>query len=137
MEFAFSADPIDETLVFQGRGTEISQVLVNLLNNADDAISKMPEKWIKLSVQNRSDWLEIRVTDSGHGIPPGDQKKLFQPFFTTKEIGKGTGLGLSISHGIVKNHGGELTLDTTSPNTCFVVRLPALKSVAVKSRNIA
>ena len=53
----FSADPIDEKLVFYGRGTEISQVLVNLLNNADDAISKLPEKWITLSVQNENDWL--------------------------------------------------------------------------------
>ena len=133
----FSADPIDEKLAFQGRGTEISQVLVNLLNNADDAIGKLPEKWIKLSVQGNAEWLEILVTDSGNGIPPEFQKKLFQPFFTTKEIGKGTGLGLSISHGIVKNHGGELTIDSSSPNTCFLVRLPAHKLAKAKSKRVA
>jgi C4-dicarboxylate-specific signal transduction histidine kinase len=133
----FFMDPIDEKLTFQGRGTEISQVLVNLLNNADDAISKMPDKWISFTVQSEEKWLEFRVTDCGSGIPAEVQKSLFQPFFTTKEIGKGTGLGLSISHGIVQHHGGELKLDSQCPNTCFVLRLPKLQESMAQKKNAA
>jgi signal transduction histidine kinase len=68
--------------------------------------------------------LEVSVTDSGKGIPKAIRDKLMQPFFTTKGIGKGTGLGLSISRGIVHSHNGVLEVDTSCPNTRFVVRLP-------------
>lgn len=109
---------------FEGREVEISQVLLNLLNNSYDAILPLKEKWIELSVSDLSDAVEISVTDSGPGISPEVRKKLFQPFFTTKEIGKGTGLGLSVSTGLVEGHNGTLTLDTSGFNTRFVVRLP-------------
>ncbi len=117
-------DPFDETLSFDGRATEISQVLLNLLNNAHDAISSLKERWVRISAVDKSDWLEIQVTDSGQGVPSDFQTKIFQPFFTTKEIGKGTGMGLSISRGIVQGHGGELRLDSTCSNTRFVIHLP-------------
>ncbi|RZA04517.1 MAG: HAMP domain-containing histidine kinase, partial [Proteobacteria bacterium] len=67
---------------------------------------------------------EIRVIDSGEGISPEIYRKIFQPFFTTKEIGKGTGMGLSISLGIAEAHHGRLYIDESSPNTCFVLELP-------------
>lgn len=94
---------------------EISQVLLNLLNNAVDAVHSLPEKWIELSVTETGKFWEIAVTDSGRGIPPNIREKMGQPFFTTKEVGKGTGLGLSISRGIVGAHGGHLALDAESP----------------------
>lgn len=116
-------------LTFEGRETEISQVLLNLLNNAHDAIAKEQDRWIKVEVLNDEHFIEIHVTDCGKGISQEVRDKMFQPFFTTKEIGKGTGMGLSISSGIVRKHGGELWLNTESKNTSFVVRLPKRHTV--------
>lgn len=106
------------------RSTQISQVLLNLLSNAKDAIASLDEKWIKVEVRDLGDNLEISVTDSGKGISQQVQEKMMQPFFTTKEVGRGTGLGLSISKGIVEGHGGSLSFDPSSPNTRFVLILP-------------
>jgi len=111
-------------ICFEGRATEVSQVILNLLNNAHDAISNSKEKWIKISVVDQNDFVNIRITDCGDGVPSNVREKIFQPFFTTKEIGKGTGMGLSISAGIIEGHRGKLKLDTQCPNTCFVVELP-------------
>ena len=118
---------IPADLYFEGRSTEISQVLLNLLNNAYDAIQDQKEKWVKISVSDSTDSLEVRVTDSGSGISPDVVKKMYQPFFTTKEIGKGTGLGLSLAIGIVQNHRGKLFLDSENKNTCFVIFLPKVQ----------
>ena len=106
------------------RAGEIVQVLLNLLNNAYDAISESSEKWIKVELKKEPKSIAIWVTDSGGGIPTEVQKKIMQPFFTTKEVGKGTGLGLSISRGIIESHHGQLILDTSSANTCFIIKLP-------------
>lgn len=106
------------------RQTEISQVILNLLNNSYDAVLNLPEKWVELRVENKKDQLVISITDSGRGISKEVQSKIFQPFFTTKEVGKGTGLGLSISKGIVEAHFGKFYLDETSPNTKFVIQFP-------------
>ncbi|MBK7891876.1 MAG: PAS domain S-box protein [Bdellovibrionales bacterium] len=109
---------------FECRPTQISQVLVNLLNNAFDAAKDRPERWVKLDAETFGDFVQICVTDSGAGIPPEIQDKVMQPFFTTKSIGEGTGLGLSISLGIVSSHDGKLSIDKTCPNTRFVILLP-------------
>jgi C4-dicarboxylate-specific signal transduction histidine kinase len=107
------------------RGVEISQVLLNLLNNAYDAIHSLKEKWIKIEVvESEHEMVNIMVTDSGGGLSPEVQQKLMQPFFTTKAIGKGTGLGLSISKGILEAHHGRLVYDNKCPNTRFVIELP-------------
>jgi signal transduction histidine kinase len=119
-----TVEEFDKRLQIEGRAAELSQVLLNLLNNAHDAIANFQEKWIRISVHEQAHWVEIHVTDSGKGIPAEAQKKIFQPFFTTKEIGKGTGMGLSISSGIVRSHEGELRLNSRSPHTCFVIHLP-------------
>ena len=122
-------DDFDSTLSFEGRAVEISQVLLNLLNNAHDAIAGLSENWIKISVINESEWIIIQVTDSGRGIPIKARDKIFHPFFTTKEVGHGTGMGLSVSVGIIKRHGGELTLDPQCPNTRVVIRLPKKQTI--------
>lgn len=106
------------------RPGEITQVLLNLLNNSYDAIDDLSTKWIQVEMKDDQDFIYVRVTDSGGGISADVQKKLMQPFFTTKEVGKGTGLGLSISRGIVESHGGKITLDQSSQNTCFLISLP-------------
>jgi signal transduction histidine kinase len=125
-------DPFSSELCFEGRETELSQVLLNLLNNAFDALVTHPkegpkerqEKWIRITARDLGSRVEIRVTDSGSGIPAEIQRKLFQPFFTTKEVGKGTGQGLSISFGILRAHQGELVLDDKAAHTSFVIRVP-------------
>lgn len=115
------------------REVQISQVLLNLLSNACDAIAAQPEKWIKIEAVRVGGNIRILITDSGHGLPAHVQKKLFQPFFTTKEIGKGTGLGLSISKGIMDVHQGSLTCDTTCPNTRFIIECPAAPASAAQA----
>lgn len=110
------------------RPTEISQVILNLLNNACDAVLELTERWIAIDVLKKGDSVQIRITDSGHGISAEVQEKIMQPFFTTKPFGKGTGLGLSISKGIIESHKGKLTIDNSGPNTCFVITLPIHQS---------
>lgn len=116
--------PISSELAVMCRPSQISQALLNLLNNAYDAVEHMPAPWVETDVLDLGDAIAIRVTDSGRGIPEDVKKSLMQPFFTTKPVGKGTGLGLSISHHILGKHGGQLSVDEKSENTRFVMTLP-------------
>lgn len=117
-------EPFPKDLTLTCRATLLQQVVINLVNNAIDAVHTLPEKWVRISVQTSGQHLEIRVTDSGHGIPKEIRDKLFEPFFTTKDVGRGTGLGLSISKRIIEEHGGTLQIASDCPNTCFIARLP-------------
>jgi C4-dicarboxylate-specific signal transduction histidine kinase len=111
------------------RATQISQVILSLLNNSFDAIQNVEDKWIKLEVKQRTDnKVNIIVTDSGAGIPKEVADKIMQPFFTTKDIGKGTGLGLSISIGIIHEHAGTLMLDEDSKFTRFTITLKTVEN---------
>lgn len=103
--------------------SHLNQVFLNLLSNAADAI---PGKG-RIDVTGRvdGDSVEIEVTDSGTGIPPEIQDRLFEPFFSTKPVGQGTGLGLSISFGIVRDHGGTISAKSEpGRGSTFTVRLP-------------
>jgi len=106
------------------RPVQISQILLNLLANAFDAVHGLKEKWVKVDVTMDEHKIYLRVTDSGRGIAPDLAERLFDPFFTTKDVGKGTGLGLSISKGLAESNGGQLFFDSKSPNTSFVLALP-------------
>ncbi len=106
------------------RSVQVTQVFVNLLNNAYDAISKFDERWVRFEFKETDTEVEIRIVDSGKGIPESVQTKMMQPFFTTKDVGKGTGLGLSISRGIIEDHHGSFYFDSHATNTSFVVILP-------------
>jgi len=102
---------------------QIGQVVMNLLMNAAHSIQS--EGLITLSAAQLEDSVEISVTDNGCGISAEHLERIFEPFFTTKEAGRGTGLGLAISNDIVKKHGGELLVESTSgKGTTFTVRLP-------------
>ncbi len=103
---------------------EIEQVLVNLVNNAIDAVKTQDEKWVRISVTAERANLVLRVRDSGTGIPCAVADKLFQPFFTTKPVGHGTGLGLSIVKGILDQYGATISLLRSEPNTCFEILIP-------------
>jgi len=89
-------DPICEDLTVEARAVEICQVILNLLNNARDAIGSLESQWIRISTVETAATVEIQVTDSGAGVPLDVREKIFEPFFTTKCVGKGTGIGLSI-----------------------------------------
>jgi PAS domain S-box-containing protein len=115
----------DYEVYITGRASQLLQVLINLLNNAFDAVEKLEDKWVEIKVSSNNGICTISVTDSGRGIPQDILNKMMTPFFTTKEVGKGTGLGLSISRAIIEEHHGKLYYDTTSPNTRFVIELPS------------
>lgn len=106
------------------RPIQISQVLLNLLNNSFDAIKNQADRWIEIKFSMVSEGSRIEVSDSGKGIPSDIQDKIMEPFFTTKPVGVGTGLGLSICSGIVSAHGGVLTLLQGRPHTTFRLALP-------------
>jgi two-component system NtrC family sensor kinase len=105
---------------------QIKQVFVNLINNAAQAIaSDAPSGRIWIAAKRVRDGLAVSVTDSGPGISDELAARVFEPFFTTKPEGQGTGLGLSICQGIVKEHGGRLTLETRAgAGATFTVELP-------------
>jgi signal transduction histidine kinase len=111
---------------------EINQVMLNLIVNAAHAIAdaqhgrQVQKGAIAISTRRDGNRAEIRVRDTGTGIPEAIRTRVFDPFFTTKEVGKGSGQGLSIAHTvIVKNHGGTIHFETeTGAGTTFVVRLP-------------
>ena len=105
---------------------KIAQVLINLLNNAVDAVEKLENKWVRLGLERQGADLVISVTDAGSGIPVRLRERIMDPFFTTKEVGKGTGLGLSVSAGIAGEHGGRLEIDPESEHTRFNLVLPVL-----------
>jgi C4-dicarboxylate-specific signal transduction histidine kinase len=106
--------------------SQISQVLLNLLNNALDAVQVNPEeeRLVELDYSEDKDSITFSITDNGPGVPSSLRQKIMQAFFTTKAPGKGTGLGLSISLAIIQKHHGRLWLDESSPQTRFLVRLP-------------
>jgi signal transduction histidine kinase len=116
-------DPVPPGLEIECKRTEIGQVLLNLINNAYDAVQGLPDRWVRLAVEDAGREVQLSVIDSGAGIAPELVPKIMLPFFTTK-AGSGTGLGLPISRSIVERHCGTLMLDGTSRHTRFVVRLP-------------
>ena len=117
---------------------ELNQVFLNILVNAAHAIADQTDGGSSgkgvITVSTRADerWLEVRIADTGGGIPAHIQERIFDPFFTTKPVGKGTGLGLSVSYGIIQEHGGTIEVEspvigpdnTRIPGTLFRLLLP-------------
>ena len=110
---------------------EINQVVLNLVVNAahaiEDVVSKQPNTKGIITVSTRKvvNEVEIRIKDTGAGIPEAVRKKIFEPFFTTKEVGKGTGQGLAIARGAIAKHGGEIEFESeVGRGTTFIIRLP-------------
>lgn len=130
----FVVDVPDDLPRVPCRTQQIQQVLMNLLSNARDALAGQPEEGngeriidvtAREIIRNGSRWLRLTIADSGTGIPADVQSRIFDPFFTTKPRDQGTGLGLSVSHGIIVEHGGELTVESVEGQyTRFHLDLP-------------
>jgi len=128
-EVAAELDPqLPEVL---GSAGEMNQVFLNLLVNAAHAIAERPTAGAaakgRISIATRAvdGWVEIRVRDTGAGIPEAIRGQIFLPFFTTKPVGKGTGQGLAIVHSVITKHGGTIDFESeVGQGTCFIVRLP-------------
>jgi two-component system NtrC family sensor kinase len=119
------------TKTVHGVATEIQQVALNFLTNAEYAVLHNPardaERRIFLSTYDTpGGFVRLEIEDTGAGVPADEEGKLFQPFFTTKPVGEGTGLGLSVSYGIVHSHGGTIGYERGSRGGArFYLELPA------------
>jgi two-component system, NtrC family, sensor kinase len=112
---------------------QMDQVLLNLLNNAKDAMNGAGQLTIQTRLVDR--WVNVKVKDTGLGMTPEIMEKIFYPFFTTKGVGKGTGLGLSISHGIVESFGGQINVESeVGAGTTFTILLPCEEEAQMASR---
>lgn len=123
-----------ELPVIQGNAGQLQQVFTNMVLNAMHA----SESGAEITISTRlapplgefQGAVEIAIADRGRGISEENMKKIFEPFFTTKEVGKGTGLGLSVSYGIIREHGGEIKVDSKlSEGTTFTIIIPLEKKL--------
>lgn len=114
-------DPFDPNLQVIGGRIRLEQVLVNLLQNAFEALEDTARPRIRISVTVEAGWVLVRIVDNGPGLPPKVAEALFTPFTTTKE--DGLGLGLVIAHDIVRDLGGELKVESSECGAAFAVRL--------------
>jgi len=103
-------------------GSELNQVWTNLIDNAADAMKGSGTLALRTAREN--DFVLVEIADNGPGIPGNIQSRIFDPFFTTKGVGEGTGLGLDVVSRIVKNFGGQISVQSVSGDTRFQVRIP-------------
>src|SRR5213076_2172462 len=123
-EIEVTVDLGSEETVVMANPIQLEQVFINLLTNARDAVADSPRKAIRISSSVGPAAVEVAFADTGHGIPSGLERRIFDPFFTTKEVGKGTGLGLSITYGIIKDHGGMISVvSPPGAGATFVIQL--------------
>ena len=111
--------------------SQLNQVFMNLLVNAAQAIQNRGV--ITIATGAEGDWVWVKISDTGCGIPQQNLKRIFEPFFTTKPVGSGTGLGLSLSYSIVNKHGGRIEVASApDAGTTFTIRLPLVPSASTE-----
>jgi len=125
-ELKYKADIITnfgDLPIIRANPQQLNQVFVNILVNAAQAIEDRGEIRIRTSLLE--DRVEIRISDTGCGIPENELEKIFDPFFTTKEVGKGTGMGMNIVYNILQNHHGSINVQSAvGKGTTFIIQLP-------------
>lgn len=131
IKFTIVAPP--EEIRVKCHQVDISQILINLINNSADAVKGSVGPWIELSAMIEESNVVVKVMDSGKGINKEVMQKIFEPFYTTKDVGQGTGLGLSISRSLAKQNSGTLIYDETSAQTCFKLTLPLYKEELISA----
>lgn len=133
-------DHFKDKCIVLGNETQLHQVIVNIINNAVDAMEEegtvtididrllsTDEAYKEYPKAKDNDYCKIAITDSGHGMDQPTIERIFEPFFTTKEVGKGTGLGLSTVHAIIEEHNGAVLVDSQlGRGTTFTILLPEL-----------
>ena len=108
---------------------QLNQVFLNLFSNAIDAMEDNGKLMIETSMEGQK--VKVSVKDTGSGMTEETKKAIFNPFFTTKEVGKGTGLGLSISYGIIEKHKGKISVESApGKGTEFVILLPLAHDIS-------
>jgi two-component system NtrC family sensor kinase len=125
-------EDFEEKLAALGDSQQLQQVFLNILNNAYDAVQDAGQRGrIKIHTRRQAEMIEVAISDNGTGI--ADPQRIFDPFYTTKQVGKGTGLGLSICYGIVRAHGGEIQCwnNDAGAGSTFVVRIPVATEAAL------
>lgn len=126
----------EEKIEFDCRPVQISQVLLNLLNNACDAVMNEENRWIKLEISKKESSIIFKVINSGNKIQSQVSEHLFTPFYSTKTVA-GSGLGLSISKSIVHSHRGNISVELDNEHTCFVITLPLKQQNSYKDETKA
>jgi two-component system NtrC family sensor kinase len=105
--------------------SQIERVFMNMIINAAEAMDGNGQLTLATRFDPVDQFIEVEITDTGQGIPKENLERIFDPFFTTKEVGHGTGLGLAISYGIIKEHGGTISVESeVGKGTAFLIRLP-------------
>jgi len=145
----FKQDISDDPCSVMGDAAQINQIVMNLVTNAADAMSKeggllevtldniilQEEKPCFDWVLSPGAYIRLRMRDTGEGIEPEIMDRIFDPYYTTKEIGKGTGMGLSVIHGIVKRHGGGIWVESTlGEGALFEIYIPALEKTVEEEK---
>lgn len=116
-------DPQDPVVL--ANAIQLEQVFINLLTNARDALATRPRKVISIGCHAARDVVDLAFRDTGPGVPEGLEQRIFDPFYTTKEVGAGTGLGLSIAYGIIREHGGVISVvSQPGQGATFLIQLP-------------
>ncbi|HPN39008.1 MAG TPA: [Fe-Fe] hydrogenase large subunit C-terminal domain-containing protein, partial [Melioribacteraceae bacterium] len=124
-EIDFSLTDNSNDIELEGDIDQLKQVFINVIGNACEAMEESKIKKLSITISNSDKEINIKIIDSGCGVPEDNIKKLFTPFFTTKKMGKGTGLGLAITYGIIKMHRGDIKVKSTvNIGTEFTIKLP-------------
>jgi PAS domain S-box-containing protein len=120
--------------IVQGIEYKLQQVFLNLFLNARDAMPR--GGWLTIATRIDTEAAIVEIGDTGSGIPADQMSRIYDPFFTTKDLGKGTGLGLSITYGIVQEHGGTITCDSVvGQGTRFILTLPLAATTQARGRH--
>ena len=114
-------------LMVKGDTNQLQQCFLNLIFNSIEAMPEGGELRVSSCNDSTNKFAQIQIQDTGCGIPKEKMDHIFDPFFTTKQEGEGTGLGLSIVYGVVKNHKGDIQIDSTvGKGSTFIVTIPTV-----------
>jgi len=133
----FKVDSSVKQRVILAKKVQIFQVLINLINNAADAMAEIENKWIEIKIMQNNTETKIMVIDAGPGIDEAIADKVLLPFFTTKPFGKGTGLGLSISNNILLQHKGRIQIEKVNGQSCIILVFPNSKDQTISANKTA